>query len=233
MHCGLVLGRRDPASRLRSRPEQPGQPGEVAGGHRQDEAGTDPLDAAVDGLGEAADGLAPAERLLDPLAMLLGKGVALVPGRADVDRRMSGFSRDMGRDAGLSQVAHKTGAVLAPVRAERQLACRARRVGVDHGQRRPALGMAVGPGEIGLLEVSTPVLHQGMADEAQHRAGTWRLLVEANLRVGSDPSQFPQVGMGRLFRHSLQPAAAIEGGRPGAGQLSAARGLALLQNSDC
>jgi hypothetical protein len=45
-------------ARCLSRSLKPGHPGEVAGGHLQDETGADPFDAAVDGLGKAADGLA-------------------------------------------------------------------------------------------------------------------------------------------------------------------------------
>jgi hypothetical protein len=49
---------------------QSGQSCEVAGGHRQDEAGPHPFDAAIDGLGDAADGFCPAEGLVDPLSVL-------------------------------------------------------------------------------------------------------------------------------------------------------------------
>jgi hypothetical protein len=73
VQTGLSRGRRDPVARCRSCRQQPGQPGEVACGHRQDKPGADLFDAAVNGLGEAADGLAPAERLLDPLSVFLGQ----------------------------------------------------------------------------------------------------------------------------------------------------------------
>ena len=66
--------------------QQPGQSGEVVSGHRQDEAGSHPLDAAIDGLSHATDGLGPAESLLDALAVFLGQGMALMPGGAAVDR---------------------------------------------------------------------------------------------------------------------------------------------------
>ena len=184
MHRGLGRGHREMFTRYRSRPQQPGQPGEVAGGHREHKAGADPFDAAVDGLGKAADRLAPAERLLDALAVLLGQGVAFVPGGAAVDRRVPGFPRDMRRDAGLSQVAHEVRAVVAAVCAQRQLAGGARGMGVDHGQRGPALGMATGPCEIGLHDQATAVLHQRMTDEAQHRARAGRLLVEPRVGIG-------------------------------------------------
>ena len=58
--------------------EHPWQPGEVANGHREHEAGADPFDAAVTGLGRVADRFAPAERPLDPLSVLLGQSGALV-----------------------------------------------------------------------------------------------------------------------------------------------------------
>jgi len=43
---------------VRYTPSNGGQPGEVAGGHREDKAGADTIDAALDGLGLAANGLA-------------------------------------------------------------------------------------------------------------------------------------------------------------------------------
>lgn len=165
-------------------PQQPGQPSEVAGAHRQDEEGTDPFADAVDGLGKAADGLAPAQRLLDPLAMFPGQGVARVSGRAAVDRRVPGSSRYMGRDAGLSQVANEGGRVVAPVRAERQLAGGARGMGVDHVERCTVFCMAVRPGKIGPNDQAAPVLHERMVGEAQSGVGAERLLVES--RVGID-----------------------------------------------
>ena len=60
--------------------QQAGQSGEVVGGHRQDEAGPHPLDAAIDSLGHAADGFGPAEGLFDPLAVLDREGMAFVSG---------------------------------------------------------------------------------------------------------------------------------------------------------
>ena len=60
---------------LASNPQQPGQSGEIIGGHCQDEAGPYPLDAPMDGLGHAADGLGPAENLFDPFAVFQGQGV--------------------------------------------------------------------------------------------------------------------------------------------------------------
>jgi hypothetical protein len=64
-------------------------------------------------------------------------------------------------------------------------------MGVNHGHRGPALGMAVGPGEIGLHDQPAPVLHQGVADEAEHGAGAGRLLVEPRVGIGGR-------GMGRI-----------------------------------
>ena len=65
--------------------QQPGQSGQVVGGHRQDEAGAHPLEAAIDGLGHAADGLGPAESLFDPFAVPDRQGVTLVSGGPAVD----------------------------------------------------------------------------------------------------------------------------------------------------
>lgn len=59
------------------------------GGHRQNEVGSHPLDAPIDGLRHATDGLGPAEDFLDPLLMLDRQGVALMSGRAPIDRSVS------------------------------------------------------------------------------------------------------------------------------------------------
>lgn len=64
-------------------------------------------------------------------------------------------------------------------------------MGVDHRQRLPALGMVVGRGEIGLHDEPAALLYQGVADEAEHRVGAGRLLVEP--RVGTS-----RRGMGRV-----------------------------------
>ena len=76
-------------------PQKPWQPGQVAGGHCQDEARPHPFNATIDGLGHAADGLGPAEGLLDPLSMLDGQGIALVSSGSSVDCRMPRFLGDM------------------------------------------------------------------------------------------------------------------------------------------
>jgi hypothetical protein len=95
---------RDPVFRCRSRPSQPGQPGGIAGGHRHDEAGADPFDATEEGRAEAADGLASAKGFLNPLPVLLGPGIARVPGCAASGRGITGFLRDVGRYQSLSKV---------------------------------------------------------------------------------------------------------------------------------
>ena len=71
-------------------------------------------------------------------------------------------------------------------------------MGMDHLQCRPAFGMAVGPGEIGLHDQAAEVLHQRMANEAQDRAGAERLLVE------------PRVGIGRRDMRRVRPLLAPE-----------------------
>src|SRR3990167_3618982 len=97
--------------------EQPGQSGEVVCGHGEDEAGTHPFDAVINGLGHSADGFGPAESLFDPFAVFDRQGVTLVPGRAAVDRRVSGFLRDMRGHTGLPQVGDELGGVEALVRS--------------------------------------------------------------------------------------------------------------------
>ncbi len=78
---GVPLSGLGPSSSF-SYARQPGQSCKVAGGHRQDEAGSHPPDAATDSPGHAADGFSPAEDLPGPLAMLPGQRMALVPGFA-------------------------------------------------------------------------------------------------------------------------------------------------------
>ena len=62
--------------------------------------------------------------------------------------------------------------------------------------------MSVRPGEIGLHDQAAAVLHQGMANEAEHGAGAGRLLVEPRLRVGGRgkrrvrPLLAPEVDLG-------------------------------------
>jgi len=65
--------------------QQPGQSGEVVGGHSQDEARADALDTAIHGLCHAADGFGPAEGFFDLLSVLLGQGVARMPGGSAID----------------------------------------------------------------------------------------------------------------------------------------------------
>ena len=55
---------------------------------------------------------------------------------------------------------------------------------VDHVQRGTPFGTAVGPGQVALDDQAAAVLHQRMPDEAQHRAGSGRLIVEPGVRVG-------------------------------------------------
>jgi hypothetical protein len=59
---------------------------------------------------------------------------------------------------------------------------------MDHVQRRLALCMAVGLGQVALNNQSMPVFHQGMAHEAQHRASAGRLLLwlPPMMQVASD-----------------------------------------------
>lgn len=81
------------------------------GGHRQNEAGPHRFDAAADGSG-------PAEGLLDPLSVLPGQGIAVVPRRVPIDGGLPRLPRTMRGDAGLPQVPDKVGAVITPVGPE-------------------------------------------------------------------------------------------------------------------
>lgn len=65
--------------------QQPGQSGEIVGGHCRDEAGSDAFDAAIHGLGHAAHGFRPAKCLFDLLPVLLGQGISLMPGGAAIN----------------------------------------------------------------------------------------------------------------------------------------------------
>ena len=174
------------------------QAGEVAGGHREGEAGSYAVDAAVDGLRHASHGLGPAEGLLDLLAVLLGQGVAGVAGGAAVDGGVPSLLRDMrgwrasGNDPGdrfspergLSEIGDEAGAVEALVGAQREAAGRARGMAVDHVECRAAFGVAVGPGQLGLDDEAVAVLHQRMPHVAQHRTGALRLAEQPGIGVG-------------------------------------------------
>jgi hypothetical protein len=65
--------------------QQPGQSGKVVGGHGQDEPRPDAFNTAIHSLCHSADGFRPAERLFDPLPVLLGLGVTLIPGGSAID----------------------------------------------------------------------------------------------------------------------------------------------------
>ena len=55
---------------------------------------------------------------------------------------------------------------------------------MDHVQRRLALGMTIGLGQITLHHQSVLVLHQRVAHEAQHRTRAEESLVKARIRIG-------------------------------------------------
>ena len=96
-------------SSARSCGGQPGQSGEVAGGHGQCEPGADAFDVAQRRLCHAADGLGPAEgekeqttiraivvpTQVDLLSEFLRQGVAGVAGGAGADGGMAELSGDM------------------------------------------------------------------------------------------------------------------------------------------
>jgi len=135
---------------LLSGTQQPGQSGEIVGGHCQDEAGSHPLDAAIDSLGHAADGFGPAEGLLVPFAMFQGQGVTFVAGDAPIDGGIPGCLRNMRGDTGLPEIADKVGAVIALVGPQRQPPGRSGGMAMDHVQRGAPLGVAVGLGQVAL-----------------------------------------------------------------------------------
>lgn len=64
---------------------------QVIGRHRQDEAPVDLLGSSVEGFAKQSNRLEPAERLFDPLAELLARGVALVPGGTAIDGGTASF----------------------------------------------------------------------------------------------------------------------------------------------
>ena len=70
-----------------SRGKQPGQAGEIVGGHIECELEADAGNAAQHRFGGGADSFSPAKRLLDPLAFALADGIARMPHGAAVDGR--------------------------------------------------------------------------------------------------------------------------------------------------
>jgi len=163
--------------------QQSGRSGKIVGGHGQDEVGAHPLDAAIQGLSHATDGLGPAESLLDPIAVLDRRGVTFVLGGSSVDRRISRFLRDMGRDPGFSQVGGELCRVEARVCAQRQPPGRSGGMASDHVQRGASFGMAVDLCQFALHDQARAVLHQRVPHEAQHRPGAGRFLVEPGLGI--------------------------------------------------
>lgn len=106
---------------------QSGQSGEGVGGHRREEAGAGAFDATRHGWCLAADGRGPTERRFDPLRVLRGHGVAIVPYDAPVDGRRSRFPGNVWGHAGLAQVGDEHGGIMALVYTEYPLS--ATRVG--------------------------------------------------------------------------------------------------------
>jgi hypothetical protein len=73
-------------------------------------------------------------------------------------------------------------------------------VSMKREPRRSTFGMAIGPGQITLRNQARAVLHQRMADEAQHRPGAGRRPAEPGIRVGRG-------GMGAFDRFSSRKSA--------------------------
>lgn len=90
----------------------------------------------------------------------------------------------MGRDAGLAQDGHEPGRVIPLIGTERQLPRRSGGMAMDHVQRRLALGMTVGLGQITLHDQPVAVLHQSMPHETQHGTRAGGFLVKARIRIG-------------------------------------------------
>jgi len=119
--------------------QQPGQPGKVVGGHRKNDAGSHPLNAAIDGLSHATDGFCPAESLFDPLAVFEGQGVALVPGGAAINGEVSRPPSNMRGHAGLPEAGDKLGGVIPFVRAKRQSPGRSGRMTMHRAMLPPSV----------------------------------------------------------------------------------------------
>ena len=90
----------------------------------------------------------------------------------------------MRRDAGLSQVGNELGRVEALVGTQRQPPGRAGGVAVDHVQCGAPFRVTVGLRQVALHDQAGAVLHQSMADEAEHGAGAGGFLVKARIGVG-------------------------------------------------
>jgi len=86
----------------------------------------------------------------------------------------------------LALVGDKFGDIVALIRAERQPPIRPWRMAVDHIESSPALGMAVGLGQVALYDQTAAVLHECMSHEAQCGSGSGGFFVEATrLCLGS------------------------------------------------
>lgn len=74
--------------------------------------------------------------------------------------------------------------VNALVRTQRQLPGRSGGVAVDHVEGSAPFGMAIGLRKATLHNQAGAVLHQRMADRAQHRRGAMGFFVEPSVRIG-------------------------------------------------
>ena len=131
-----------------------------------------------------SDRLGPTASLFDPLSMFQRKGVALVAGGAAVDGGMAGLLRNMRGDTGPAQILDEFGRVIALVRPQRQPSGRAGGMSVDHVEHGLPFGMAISPGQLALHDQAVAVLHQRMADEAQHGTGAEGFLVKPRVGIG-------------------------------------------------
>ena len=86
-------------------------------------------------------------------------------------------------DTGLAQADDERSSVIALGGPQRKPPGRAGGMAMDHVEGGAPFGIAVCLGQVALQDQSLAVFHQGMADEAQHRSGSRRLLVKAHVWI--------------------------------------------------
>lgn len=133
--------------------------------------------------GQPADGLTPIKELLDALPRALTGEIALMPGRACIDRAVSLLASEVRGDVAFAQGGHEALGVVARIGAQGQ-AWLGRDVS-DHLQRGVALRRPAGFGQAGVDDQPATVYHQGLADVAQVRRSALGVAVQPCIGIGS------------------------------------------------
>src|SRR5882724_3313004 len=171
---------------LRYRAWHSGNSQDVARRHRELEVLIDPSQSSEHGLADTPDGLAPAEVLLYPLADHLTQYVALVPGRAPVNRAAPAtrvVARHMRHDVAVAACVNEVSSVVSLVRPHR-LGLRAGN-GIEHRQCCRSFIRAVRGRHHRTDDQPRSVLHQHVPLVAKNRRRVEALPEQPRIRIGA------------------------------------------------